>query len=62
MKLGILKSYKEIDTLIESYANACKEEGVFTFEKGDDFFKYNSNVLRVKDFVQKIGSGYYSNL
>ena len=28
MKLGILKSYKEIDFLVESYANACKECGV----------------------------------
>lgn len=39
-----------------------ENDGVFTFEKGDDFFKYNSNVLRVKDFVQKIESGYYNNL
>ena len=28
MKLGILKSYKEIDDLVVSYSNACKEIGV----------------------------------
>lgn len=33
----------------------------FVFEEGDHFFQINSNVLRVKDFVNKLESGYYSN-
>ena len=28
MKLGILKSYKEIDFLVDSYTKACQECGV----------------------------------
>ena len=31
----------------------------FIFEEGSDFFRYNSNVLRVKDFVDKLNLGYY---
>ena len=37
------------------------QEGKFIFEEGESFFLINSNVLRVKDFVNKLGSGYYTN-
>jgi len=33
----------------------------FIFEKGSDFFIHNSNVLRVKDFIDKLKMNYYSN-
>ena len=35
------------------------EKDRFVFEEGESFFEINSNVLRVKDFVRKIESGYY---
>ncbi|MBQ4508128.1 MAG: hypothetical protein II970_04445 [Paludibacteraceae bacterium] len=31
----------------------------FEFVSGEDFFKYNGNVLRVDDFVKKLKVGYY---
>jgi hypothetical protein len=37
------------------------QNGRFVFEEGEDYFQLNSNVLRVKDFVNKLESGYYSN-
>lgn len=36
-----------------------EKNGNFIFEEGADFFKFNSNVLRVKDFVEKIKNGHY---
>lgn len=36
-----------------------EKNGNFIFEEGEDFFKFNSNVLRVKDFVKKIKEGHY---
>lgn len=36
-----------------------EKDGDFVFEEGEDFFKFNSNVLRVKDFVNKIINGHY---
>lgn len=37
-----------------------EKDGEFVFEEGKDFFRFNSNVLRVRDFVEKIRNGYYS--
>ena len=37
------------------------KNGRFVFEEGEVFFQHNSNVLRVKDFVNKLESGYYKN-
>ena len=36
-----------------------EKEGKFVFEEGEEFFKLNSNVLRVKDFANKIINGHY---
>jgi len=36
-----------------------EKDGDFEFEEGKNFFVWNSNVLRVRDFVDKINSGYY---
>ncbi len=36
-------------------------DGDFVFVEGEDFFKWNGNVLRVKDFINKINSHYYDN-
>ena len=38
-----------------------ESNGDFIFEEGKDFFKLNSNLLRVKDFVEKIRTKYYDN-
>lgn len=37
-----------------------EKNGDFIFEEGTDFFKWNSNVLRVKDFVNKLNKGIYA--
>lgn len=37
-----------------------ERDGEFVFEEGKDFFRLNSNILRVSDFVYKIRNGHYS--
>lgn len=55
----------EMQTLFGSFNNAqCKVNGItgrivfdnnkYIFEPGEEFFKYNSNVLRVKDFIERL--------
>lgn len=55
----------EMQSLYGSFSpDQCMVDGIsgriiykdshFVFEKGNDFFKYNSNVLRVKDFISRI--------
>ena len=34
-------------------------DGDFVFVEGEDFFKWNGNVLRVRDFIDKLKSHYY---
>lgn len=34
-------------------------DGDFVFVEGEDFFKWNGNVLRVRDFISKLNSNYY---
>lgn len=36
-------------------------DGDFVFVEGEDFFKWNGNVLRVRDFVNKLNTNYYDN-
>ena len=37
-------------------------ENDFVFVEGEDFFKWNGNLIRVRDFIQKLKSHYYDNL
>lgn len=36
-------------------------DGDFVFVEGEDFFKWNGNVLRVRDFINKLNTNYYDN-
>lgn len=37
-------------------------ENDFVFVEGEDFFKWNGNLIRVRDFIQKLKSHYFDNL
>lgn len=63
----------EIQSLFGCFAShQCEVDGVggkiefvngdFVFVEGEDFFKWNGNLIRVRDFIQKLKSHYYDNL